>query len=285
MTSVAVVGSANLDLVIGVDLPPEPGETILGNSYSETEGGKGLNQALASARIVDTAFIGVVGDDAAGRTLGIRLEDGGVGTQQVQRLTQPTGRAVVVVTAEGENSIVVLPLANGALTPEHVHEALRAEQPRVVLCQLEIPLDAVAAAEQWCRDNAARFILNPSPVAALPAEILRAADPLIVNRPEAEALLRSSQGSQTGAELAQALSDHVRSVVVTGGSEGAWVAARRQVSHIDGLAVPVTDTTGAGDCFAGTLAAHLALGEQMVEAARKANSEAARVVQLSRHAR
>lgn len=285
MTAVSVVGSANLDLVIGVDRPPEPGETIFGNGYSETAGGKGLNQALASALIADTSFVGFVGDDAAGQSLLERLENGGVCTQQVRRSSDPTGRALVVVTAEGENSIVVLPLANGTLSPEHVVGALSAEQPRVVVCQLEIPMYAVAAAEEWCRDNAARFILNPSPVAQVSPELVLSADPLVVNRPEAEDLLRCPQGAWTGAELARALSDRALSAVVTGGREGAWVAVRRQVTHLEGLEVTVRDTTGAGDCFAGTLAARLALGEGLLDAAGQANREAARVVQLGRHAR
>jgi ribokinase len=282
---VAVVGSANLDLVIGVERAPAPGETLLGSAFSETPGGKGLNQALAAARLASTSFVGAVGTDAAGAALGSCLRRNGVGTDHLRQEALSTGRAVVVVTGDGENSIIVLPMSNSALRPEHVTRALDAEQPKVVVCQLEIPLDAVVAAEEWCGLNPARFVLNPSPVAALPPHLLRAADPLVVNRAEAEALLGVESGSEDGAGLARRLAEHASSVVVTGGGEGAWVAGAGEPVHVPGLDVPVKDTTGAGDAFTGTLAAHLALEAGLVDAVRHANAEAARIVQLDRAAR
>ncbi|MET3923186.1 ribokinase [Arthrobacter sp. UYEF20] len=285
MSNVAVVGSAKLDLVIEVGRPPEAGETVLGSAYSETPGGKGLNQATASARITTTSFIGAVGTDTAGKYLTDRLLSGAVGIGQLRRVDLPTGRAIVVVTPEGENSIIVLPMANSALQPDHVGQALTVEGPSVVMCQLEIPIESVAAAESWCVKNDARFILNPSPVADIPPVLLNSADPLVLNRTEAEELLGAAHGLHTGSELAQLLAAQAKSVVVTGGSSGAWVVDQRQTGHIPGLDVPVKDTTGAGDTFTGTLAAHLALGAELIDAVTHANAEAARIVQLDRLAR
>lgn len=285
MSRVAVVGSANLDIVIEVERHPAAGETLLGSAYSETQGGKGFNQAVASARIAPTSFIGALGQDEAGDGLVERLLSDGVGTQHLRRAASPTGRAIVVVAADGENSIVVLPMANGTVQPEHVDQALIAEQPRVVICQLEIPIGSVAAAAHWCADNRARFVLNPSPIADIPSQVLKLANPLVLNRTEAEALLETGSGLHTGRELAQLLSELAQSVVVTDGSSGAWVADQQQTSHVAALEVTVKDTTGAGDAFAGTLAAHLALGAKLFDAAKLANAEAARIVQLDRHAR
>lgn len=285
VSAVAVVGSANLDLVIGVDQTPAPGETRLGSAYSETPGGKGLNQALAAARIAPTSFVGVVGTDPAGAELSACLNRNGVGTEHLRQEAVPTGRAVVVVTSDGENSIVVLPMANTALRPEQVTQALDSEQPTVVVCQLEIPLGSVVAAEQWCISRGARFVLNPSPVAQLPAHLLKVADPLVVNRAEAEAVLGVDSGLRSGTELAAVLAQRASSVVVTGGGNGAWVAGQGESFHVPGLNVQVTDTTGAGDVFTGTLAAHLALGAALGDAVRLANLEAARIVQLDRSAR
>jgi ribokinase len=285
MSMVAIVGSANLDLVIGVERAPAPGETLLGSAYSETPGGKGLNQALASARIAPTAFVGALGSDAAGTELRDCLRRNGVGADHAGQEAVPTGRAVVVVTADGENSIIVLPMSNHALRPDQVIRALDAEQPKVVVCQLEIPLDAVVAAKEWCGSHGARFVLNPSPVADLPDHLLQAADPLVVNRAEAEALLGLEPGREDGAHLAHRLAERSPSVVVTGGGNGAWVAGAGGSAHIPGLSVLVRDTTGAGDAFTGTLAAHLALETGLVGSVRVANAEAARIVQLDRAAR
>jgi ribokinase len=138
---VAVVGSADLDLVLGGERAPAPGETLLGSAYSETPGGKGLNQALAAARIAPTSFVGAVGTDAAGTELRDCLTRNSVGVDHLRREEVPTGRAVVVVTADGENSIIVLPMSNSTARPDHVIAALDMEQPAVVVCQLEIPLE------------------------------------------------------------------------------------------------------------------------------------------------
>ncbi|GHS84828.1 ribokinase [Actinomycetota bacterium] len=286
---VAVVGSANLDIVVQSPHRPTAGETVLGTALTETPGGKGANQALASARVGPTAFVGQVGSDAAGDLLRTALAGAGVDVTHVRAAGVPSGRAYVTVTPDGENSIVVLPLANATLDADRTVEALDAIGPAVVLTQLEIPPGAVEAAADWCVRHGARFVLNPSPVGPVAERVLAAADPLIVNRGEALAILGTS-GADTAdtadtADLATRLLGRARSVVVTAGPDGAVVATDGACTHIPGARVTVVDTTGAGDSFAGTLAAHLAAGRALDDAARLANAEAARVIQLDRAGR
>ncbi len=280
---VAVVGSANLDIVVQSPRRPVGGETILGSSLVETPGGKGANQALAAARVGATAFIGQVGADAAGEQLLATLAGAGIDVTHLRIAGTPTGRAYITLTPDGENSIIVLPLANAALRTEHVLASLEALRPAVVLTQLEIPPGAVAATADWCARRGARFILNPSPVGPVAEQVLAVADPLIVNQGEAQAILGT--GSDDNDDLARRLLARARSVVVTAGPEGAVVAADGAAARIPGARVTVVDTTGAGDTFAGTLAAHIAAGSSLASAARLANAAAARIIQLDRSVR
>lgn len=280
---VAVVGSANLDIVVQSPRRPVGGETILGSSLVETPGGKGANQAFAAARVAGTAFIGQVGSDGAGEQLLATLAGAGIDVTHLRIAGTPSGRAYITLTPDGENSIIVLPLANAELRTEHVLASLEALRPAVVLTQLEIPSDVVEATADWCARRGARFILNPSPVGPVAERVLAVADPLIVNQGEAQAILGT--GSDDNDDLARRLLARARSVVVTAGPDGAVVAEDGDTARIPGARVPVVDTTGAGDTFAGTLAAHLAAGSGLASAARLANAEAARVIQLDRSAR
>lgn len=290
--SVAVVGSANLDVVTSVDRFAGPGETVLGQSLEEVAGGKGLNQALAAGRRVPTAFVGSVGRDAAGELLRRQLSAAGVDTSRLQAAGRPSGRALIQVTGSGENSIVVVPLANDDVGPAWVEASLDALDPDVVLCQLEIPLPAVVASARWTQQRGARFVLNASPVIPLPDELLRACDPLVVNAGEGVTLLASTGTADPAGkppsidQLAQALGELVGSVLVTDGPGGVHLATPSGPSeHVPGHVVRVVDTTGAGDEFVGTLAAELSDGAALVEAAATANAAAAAIVQLPRSAR
>lgn len=291
---VAVVGSANLDVVVSLPRLPRPGETVLGDRLEEVAGGKGLNQAIASARTTECAFVGCVGDDEAAALLLRQLASAHVETRYVERVAEPTGRAFIQVAADGENSIAVMALANQSLRPDVVTASLAVCQPAVVLAQLEIPLDAVGASATWAAGNGARFVLNPSPVRELPADLLTVCDPLVVNAGEAEALLGDDapelrSGTDRSAyvqELAARLTGVARSVAVTDGSRGVHVATDAHGStHVAGRTVRAVDTTGAGDEFAGALAAAFARGLDLVAAAQAANEAAAQVVQLSRRER
>ena len=280
---VAVVGSANLDIVLSVAQRPAAGETVMGTAFVETTGGKGANQALAAARIGPTTFIGSVGPDAAGRSIEEALFSAGVRVDHLQHANVPTGRAYVTLTADGENSIIVMALANSALNVESVLAALEASGPTLVLTQFEVPEAVTAAVVRWCRSRGARLVLNPSPVK--PGAKLDAAnaDPLIVNQIEARAILGSDLRSES--DLALALAEQFASVILTAGSRGAFVARGSTVEHVGAENVAAVDNTGAGDSFAGTLSAHLAQGEGLLAAARRASAEAARIIQLHRSER
>lgn len=278
----AVVGSANLDVVVSAARRPDAGETVLGASFVEAAGGKGLNQAVAAAGVGPTAFVGTVGTDAAGGALRAALDAHGVDVTHLRAVPTATGRAFVTLTPDAENAIVVLPLANALLAAGAATFALDALAPRVVLTELETPLDVVAAVAAWCRSHGARFVLNPSPVAALDPAVLGLADPLVVNRGEAAALLAARAGTSDAAALARALAPTARSVVVTDGPRGAVVADGDGWARVPTPAVRAVDTTGAGDAFAGTLAARLAAGDALADAAESAARAAARVVGIAR---
>lgn len=193
---VAVVGSANLDIATTASARPAAGETLLATGYAEVVGGKGANQACAVARVGPVEFVGSVGDDEAGRSVLAELDRRGVGTHFVSQVPGRTGRALITVTPDGENSIMVAPLANGLLTADHVRRALDTVAPALVLTQLEIPDEAVREVWRWCRAHGVRLVLNPSPVRAVPAEILADCDPVIVNLGEARALAGRTGGGE-----------------------------------------------------------------------------------------
>jgi ribokinase len=287
---VAVVGSANLDVVVSLARFPGPGETVLGDDLEEVAGGKGLNQAIAAARHSPTTFIGCVGSDEAGEQLLGRLNRAGVDTAHTWRADGPTGRAFIQVTPDGENSIVVTALANRRLEAATVVRALEAVAPAVVLAQLEIPFETVEAAAGWAAGSGARFVLNPSPVQPLPASLLALCDPVVVNMSEAAAIVgappAADDGDASAEGLARTLLDRTRSVALTHGGRGVFVAEEGGgVSHVPGHRVPVVDTTGAGDEFAGALAAALGAGLSLESAATVANDAAARLVQIPRRER
>ncbi|GAB7184417.1 PfkB family carbohydrate kinase [Kitasatospora sp. Ki12] len=270
---VLVVGSANVDLVIGVERRPGAGETVLGSDLAVHPGGKGANQAVAAARLgASTALLARVGDDANGRLLLESQRNAGVDTAGVLVGGAPTGVALITVDPSGDNSIVVSPGANGRLTPEDV----RAAGPlfhasRVVSAQLEIPLESVVEVVRQL-PSGTRFVLNPSPPQALPAEVLAACDPLIVNEHEARVILGGETiGDDPAAWVRTLLASGPKSVVVTLGSEGALVAsaeeAEEEVVRVASVKVDAVDTTGAGDSFTAALAWKLGAGASLAEAA------------------
>ena len=250
---VCVVGSANLDLVATTGVLPRPGETVLGTAYAEHAGGKGLNQAVAAARAgARTAFVGAVGDDDAGQRLLAELAAAGVDTSATSRHPGPTGRALITVDAAGENSIVVVAGANGAVTADHLPSS------SVLLVQLEIPLSTVADGLAQARRAGATTILNPAPVPAAALDAAFAADVVVPNEREVEALGGAAALLQGGA----------RAVVTTMGAAGAEVQAAGGVHHHSPFDVTPVDTTAAGDAFCGALAARIAAGDDLDTAVR-----------------
>jgi ribokinase len=257
---VVVVGSANADLVVSVQRRPGAGETVLGGELVTLPGGKGANQAVAAARLgAAISFVGRVGDDAHGRLLLESLRGAGVDVAEVGTGSEPTGVAIILLTPDGDNSIVVAPGANGALTPDHVLTST-VTGADVLLLQREVdPVTSLAAALA-CRG---RVLLNLAPSGPMPAQLLQRTDVLVVNEHEAADLLDGvDAGSLDPVDAASRLRElGPAAVVITLGADGA-VAADAAGSHrVHSPKVAVVDTTGAGDAFTGALAWRLAAGD------------------------
>lgn len=250
---VCVVGSANLDLVATVQQLPGPGETVSGDSYAEYPGGKGLNQAVAAARAgASVAFVGAVGDDAAGVALRAVLTDEGIDASYLATVEAPTGRALIGVAASGENSIMVVPGANATINASRVPTA------RVLLAQLEVPTAAVERAFTNARAVGSLTVLNPAPAHGIDESILRWCDIVIPNEQEIKELGGVKRLFALGASA----------VVVTLGSKGADLHSPEGVTHIDAFVIDPVDTTAAGDSFCGALCARLAAGDDLETALR-----------------
>jgi|SRR6188768_31971 len=283
MGSVFVTGSINLDLVAVADSLPRPGQTLLGRDFARHPGGKGANQAVASARLgARTALVGKVGADPFGAELRAFLSAQGVDTSRVGTAEVATGVALILVDRAGENSIVVVPGANGCLTPEDVSE-LPFATGDVALSQFETPAATVERFLVRARENGATTVLNPAPALLEHAELLELADILLLNESE----LALFSGTPTlGPELDDIFETAARvrrrtdqQLIVTLGSRGALAIAGALRLQVHGYAVTAIDTTGAGDTFAGALAAKLAEQSTLAHALGAANAAAAYSVQ------
>jgi ribokinase len=271
---VVVVGSANVDLVLPVQRIPRPGETVLAGVMTRGPGGKGANQAVASARAgARTAMVAALGADDGGALLRDALGSSGVDLALVSSSDAPTGTAIITVEESGENSIVVAPGANGELSLSDAAAAV-VGAAKIVLSQLEIPFATVrraAAASSY-------FILNAAPAAELPDDLLAEVDLLVVNESEAETI--------AGADRS-ALLKKVPAAVVTLGAAGAVILTRGDDEiAVPGVPVEVVDTTAAGDTFCGVLAATLAAASaitasDLTNAVRRANVAASLSVQAA----
>jgi ribokinase len=271
---VLVVGSANADLVVPVDRRPAGGETVLGGDTTISPGGKGANTAVAAARLgADVALLCAIGEDAYGGMLLESLRAAGVHTEFVRTVARPTGIAYITVTPDGENAILVSPGANSALEPAALDGALAGV--KVMVASMEIPLPTVERAVAAAAEAGARSLLNLSPAAAVSEQTLAALDVLLVNEHEAAWLLGSD------VEPTKLLDLGPRSAVVTLGAHGALVITADGVTEVASPKVEAVDTTGAGDAFAGALAASLADGATLEAAARKAVRVAA--ISVTRH--
>lgn len=275
MTNILVVGSANVDFTVATTRLPSPGETVTNGTLLVNHGGKGANQAVAARRLgAEARFIGCVGADASGAAIRAALAADGVGIDGVMETTAAaTGTALIIVDGAGRNQIAVAPGANRALTVAGV-EGRRDDfaWADVVVCQLEIPTACAAAALRLARAHRAVTILNPAPVPDERLEFLPLVDYLTPNAGEAA---RLSGVAADPVQAAQRLKDAgVGTVVVTLGEDGVLAFADDTI-RVPAFAVPVVDTTAAGDAFNAGLAVALGEGRALREALIFASAAAA----------
>jgi ribokinase len=274
MGHVVVVGSINVDIVATVPHLPEPGETVLAESLARHGGGKGANAAVAAARAGATVtMVGAVGTDADGEAQVDALAAEGIAVGAVVRADEPTGTALIAVDDAGANQIVVVPGANATLVPGAVAEAVLASGAGAgdaLLLSLEVPLAAVVAAADAARQRGMTVVLNPAPVRDLPDELLAGT----VCTPNRGELARLGGTADPAAAATRLLARGASGVAVTLGEAGAAVWDTSGHSAFAALHVVAVDTTGAGDCFSGVLAAGLAAGLPLRVAVARANAAA-----------
>ena len=278
---VCVVGSFMMDLVASAPRRPARGETVIGTEFSTFLGGKGFNQAVAAARAgAETVFVGRLGDDDFGEAFrkALRAEgidDSAVATDSVEG----TGVGLPVLEPGGQNSIIVIPRANGAVEPEHIREHAGAiERADVVLVQLELPLPAVVEAARVARRSGTRVILNPAPYTGI-AELRGLVDVLVPNEVELAAISGGHRPGELEMAARRVRADWGCNVVATLGEHGAVLVGRAgDVARIEPHRVDAVDTIGAGDTFCGYLARSLASGTPIGDAVRVANAAAALAV-------
>ena len=287
---VTVVGSLNVDLVCHATRRPNKGETLIGDAFDIFTGGKGFNQATAAARLgADVTLIGSVGADLFGDMLLTVTENEHINSRFVTKRTDVgTGVATIVIEPDGDNSIIVVPRANMALTTADIDVAADCiADADVLLLQLETPISVSEHAAAIAKKHDTRVILNPAPAQPLPNSLLGYVDILTPNQSETELLSRmkvsNHEEARRAAEVLRArMVDTVdAAVVLTLGAQGALMLTATTSEHISALSVEPVDTTGAGDAFCGALATALASGETLRSAVTFANAAGAAAVTVT----
>jgi ribokinase len=276
--TVYVLGSLNIDLVSTVLRMPNPGETVSGTSFKTYIGGKGLNQAVGCARAgARVVMLGAVGDDNYGKELLEALRAESISDSYICHKKGASGVAVIETDATGQNRIVVIPGANGLLTPADIpDEVFQDSSAKYLIAQLETPISTVT--DVFRRAKNAGFItaLNPAPAQKLSSELLSYVDLITPNQFEAELLsgikvIDHSSAIKAGQVL---LEQGVKQVIVTLGEDGAIFISANEIFHQPAVTVTVVDTTGAGDTFCGALTAKLSAGFGMKDAMEYATAAA-----------
>ena len=272
---VIVVGSVNVDLVVATERLPAPGETVIGGRFARHHGGKGGNQAVAAARLgASVFFIGAVGADTFGAEARTALVAEGIDVEGLLTLPdEPTGVAVIVLDEDGENAIAVAGGANAALTSVQVRAAMKRLAPvpgDVLLVGHEIRTGATHEALRLGRLAGATTILNPAPAGGLGRSTLLQADILTPNEVELAMLAGADGGTAARAVRLLGPEPGRRTVIVGLGAKGAMLTIGRRAQLIHAPRVAAVDTVGAGDALNGALAAGLADGLDLPEAARRA---------------
>lgn len=255
-----------MDLVVTSDKRPNAGETVLGESFKTVPGGKGANQAVASARLgADVYMVGRVGDDAYGQDIVSNLQDQGVRTLYMKPVTEMESGTAHIILAEGDNSIVVVKGANDEVTPDYVREALSTiDDIGIVLVQQEIPEETVEAVCSICSDKEIPVILNPAPARKVSQQVLDQAAYITPNEHEAVLMF-------DGFPIEDALRQYPNKLLITEGKNGVRFFDGLKEVLVPGFPVEAVDTTGAGDTFNGALAVALTEGKSLYDALAYAN--------------
>lgn len=256
MPEILVIGSLNADLVVRAPRFPQPGETISGEDLQVIPGGKGANQAVAAARLgPSVSMLGRVGGDNFGDFLLENLKSNNVDFQLVQRDDSSTGTAIIVVDANGQNSIVLSAGANGNVSASDVERA-SFSTINLLLLQLEIPTPTVLSAAKRAKENGVCVLLNPAPAKELPDELIALADFVLPNETELSLLTNQTVVDVASAEQAakRLIERGAQHVIVTLGGQGALGIDQQTSTHVNTFDVNVVDTTAAGDAFIGGFA-------------------------------
>jgi ribokinase len=284
MGRVVVAGSINMDVVATAERHPRVGETVAGKQVLYFPGGKGANQAVAAAKLgAATTLIGRLGADAFGGELRAFLTGQGVDLSFVRETAQAHTGTAIITLATADNTIVVVPGANGLVSPDDV-AGVELATDDIAVSQFEIPLPAISAFFKRAHATGATTILNPAPARIVDAELLSLVDILVLNETELGLLaateLRDTVEYAGFIDAARSLrvSDE-QTICVTLGKRGVLALLRGEALIVPGRAVTAIDTTGAGDCFVGALAARLALGAALGDALNYANLAASICVQ------
>jgi ribokinase len=279
MAKIVVVGSCNTDMVIKTSKFPIPGETILGGEFFMFSGGKGANQAVAAARMGgEVTFVCKTGKDIFGtRAIGELVKEG-INTNYIQTDDKKaSGTALIMVDESGENEIVVASGANETLCIEDIEAAVsELKESEVVLLQLEIPMDTVTYTAKTAFNLGKKVILNPAPATKIPADLFKYLFLITPNETEAEILsgIKVSDKASAAAAAEKLLDMGVENVIITLGSQGAYLKTRNGDFHVKAPKVRAVDTTAAGDVFNGVLAVELTRGSDWKEAIECACSAA-----------